>query len=173
MILLESENLLFRAHEPADLEEYCAMEADAEVRRYVGGAPRTREAAEQKFRGLMQPVEDRLAMWATMLKPENRYIGRCGLYPNLHGGKKVAGEAMLAFYLARAWWGRGLATKAGNAFVRFGFDQLALSRIVASVQIENQASIRVLERLGFVLRETERGVRSFHHFELRRPGSRG
>lgn len=149
------------------------MEADAEVRRYVGGAPRTREAAEQKFRGLLQPVEDRLAMWAMILKPENRYIGRCGLYPKLSGEEKVFGEAVLAFYLARAWWGRGLATEAGSAFVRFGFDQLALNRIVASVQIENQASIRVLEKLGFILIETERGVRSFHHFELGRLGSRG
>lgn len=173
MIFLESENLFFRAHESADFEEYYAMEADAEVRKYVGGAPRTREAAEQKFSGLMQPGEDRLRMWATILKAENRYIGRCGLYPHLRGGEKADGEAVLAFYLARAWWGRGLATEAGNAFVRFGFDQLKLNRIVATVQVENLASLRVLEKLGFVLIETEKGVRSFHHFELRQPGSSG
>ena len=51
MVVLESERLLFRPHEAADLEAFCAMEADAEVRRYVGGAPRTREAAEERFWG--------------------------------------------------------------------------------------------------------------------------
>ena len=41
MFTLESERLLFREHKPGDLDAYCAMEADPEVRRYVGGAPRT------------------------------------------------------------------------------------------------------------------------------------
>jgi len=36
MVVLESERLLFREHEPGDLDAYCAMEADPEVRRYVG-----------------------------------------------------------------------------------------------------------------------------------------
>jgi RimJ/RimL family protein N-acetyltransferase len=50
MIILESERLLFREQERGDLEAYCAMEADPEVRRYVGGTPRTRKDAERKFR---------------------------------------------------------------------------------------------------------------------------
>ena len=43
----------------------------------------------------------------------------------------IPGEGTLAFYLARAYWGRGLATEAGRAFVRHGFDGLRLGRIVA------------------------------------------
>jgi ribosomal-protein-alanine N-acetyltransferase len=173
MWVLESERLGFRPHEPGDLEAFCAMEADAEARLYVGGAPRTREAAEERFWSrVMQPVEGRLAMWATVLKPENRYVGRCGLYPHLNGGVRVADEAVLAFYLAREFWGRGLASEAGRAFVDFGFDELKLTRIVTSVQVENAASIRVLEKLGFVVREHEIGPRSFYHFELLRPVSR-
>ena len=87
MIVLESERLLFRSHEVADLEAFCAMESDAEVRRYVGGAPRAREAAEQRFRErAMQPVEGRLGMWAAVLKEDGNYVGRCGLYPNLEDG---------------------------------------------------------------------------------------
>jgi len=37
MIILESERLLFRNHKRGDLEIYCAIEADPELRRYVGG----------------------------------------------------------------------------------------------------------------------------------------
>jgi [ribosomal protein S5]-alanine N-acetyltransferase len=170
VIVLESERLLFRAHEPADLDAFCAMEGDAEVRRYVGGAPRTREAAEQRFRNqAMHPVEDRLVMWATVLKEEQRYIGRCGLYPNIRGEEKVVGEAVLAFYLAHSYWGRGLASEAGRAFVAFGFDQLKLNRIVATVQEGNAASIHILEKLGFAVTEHERGERSFYKFELLSP----
>jgi RimJ/RimL family protein N-acetyltransferase len=52
--------------------------------------------------------------------------------------------------------------------VRFGFEQLALNRIVTSVEMGNAASMRVLEKLGFVIAETETGVRSFYKLELRR-----
>ena len=173
MIFLASERLLFRSHEAADLDAFCAMEADAEVRRYVGGAPRTREAAEQRFwEGVMQPVEDRLAMWATVLKADGRYVGRCGLYPKFKEEGRVAGEAVLGFYLAREFWGQGFATEAGRAFVDFGFDELKLGRIVTAVEVGNKASIRVLEKLGFVVAGHERGPRSFFHFELSRPVGR-
>jgi ribosomal-protein-alanine N-acetyltransferase len=173
VIVLESERLLFRSHEAADLDSFCAMEADAEVRRYVGGAPRTREAAEKRFwEGVMQPVEDRLTMWATVLKADGSYIGRCGLYPRFKEEGRVAGEAVLGFYLARQFWGRGFATEAGRAFVDFGFDELKLERIVTAVQVENAASIHVLEKLGFVIASHEVGQRSFYHFELSRPVGR-
>ena len=173
MIVLESKRLLFRSHEAADLDGFCAMEADEEVRRYVGGAPRTREAAEQRFwERAMQPVEGRLAMWATVLKADGSYIGRCGLYPKLKEEGRVAGEAVLGFYLARQFWGQGFATEAGRAFVDFGFDELRLERIVTAVEVGNKASIRVLEKLGFVVTRHEVGPRSFFHFELSRPGNR-
>ncbi len=146
------------------------MEGDAEVRRYVGGAPRTRETAEQRFwNGPMTPVTDRMAMWATVLKPEGNYVGRCGLYPHLKGEERVPDEGVLAFYLARAFWGRGLATEAGRAFVDFGFGELGLKRIVTTVDTRNAASVRVLEKLGFVVERFEEGPRSFYHFELLRP----
>ena len=168
--VLESERLGFRPHEAGDLDAYCAMEMDAEVRRYVGGAPRTREAAEERFwGGTMQPVEDRLRLWATVLKSENRYVGRCGLYPHMNDGVRVADEAVLGFYLAREFWGRGLASEAGRAFVDFGFAELKLGKIVTAVDVRNAASVRVLEKLGFRLAHFEEGARSFYHFELLRP----
>src|SRR5580704_7379789 len=113
MFVLESARLLFRPHEAADLDAFCTMEGDVEVRRYVGGAPRTREAAEERFWSrAMHATDERLAMWATVLKENGCYVGRCGLYPHVVGGGPVAGEAVLGFYLAREFWGRGLASEA-------------------------------------------------------------
>jgi len=94
-------------------------------------------------------------------------VGRCGLYRHLKGAERVPDEGVLAFYLARAYWGRGLATEAGRAFVDFGFGVLGLKRIVTTVDARNAASVRVLEKLGFVVERFEEGPRSFYHFELR------
>ncbi len=171
MIILESERLVFRQHEPADIEGFCAMEMDPEVRRYVGGAPRSRVQAERKFQeGPLVTAPDRLGVWATLLKPDGPYIGRCGLYPHFGPGDTVInGEATLAFYIARPYWRRGFASEAGRAFIQFGWQQLRLLRIVATVEVGNEASVHVLEKLGFKLVTTERGVRSFFKFEIRRP----
>ena len=172
-IVLETERLVFRDHEIEDLEPFCAMEADPEVRRFVGGQPRTRRAAEDKFRTVYLPaVPNRMGLWATVFKPEDRYIGYCGMYPHFDGSRAIPGEGVLAFYLARAYWGQGLATEAGRAFIALGFGELHLSRIVASVEVGNDASIRVLEKLGFLWARLDEGeLRSFHQFELRDPGT--
>src|ERR1700730_10249345 len=86
MWLLESERMIFRPHEMADFDDFCAMEADAEVRRYVGGAPRTREGAERKFRDVqLRPIDAGLGLMAMIFKADDKYIGYCGLYPNFDG----------------------------------------------------------------------------------------
>jgi [ribosomal protein S5]-alanine N-acetyltransferase len=169
MIILETERLLFRPHEPGDREAYCAMEQDAEVRRYIGGAPRTREAAEAKFLATLHPTPGLLRLWATVLKATGIYIGRCGVYPHIENDTAVPGEGVLAFYFARPYWGQGLASEAGAAFIKFGFEELVLRKIVATVQTENRASIRILEKLKFDLISREEGQRTFHHFALLRP----
>ncbi len=84
----------------------------------------------------------------------------------------IPGEGVLAFYLARPYWGRGLATEAGRAFIQFGFSELGLSRIVAGANVENVASNRVLRKLGFVWIYTgEGGGNSYHDYELRNPSA--
>lgn len=161
MIVLETGRLLFRDHTLDDLEPFCAMEADPEVRRWVGGAPRTREAAERKFREVyLLLVRDRMGMWATVLKENGQYIGYCGVYPN-------DGEASLGYHLARPYWGRGLATEAARAFVDFGFRELKLPRIVAMVEVGNDASKHILEKLGFAwVRQERNATRVFDCFEI-------
>jgi [ribosomal protein S5]-alanine N-acetyltransferase len=176
MIVLETERLVFREHEEADLDAYCEMMADPEFRRFSGGRPLPREEAEKSFRAIVIGQESWLrpkpmGLLATVFKPEGRYIGRCGLYPHRDENNVViAGEGTLAYYLARPYWGRGLATEAGRAFIQYGFNELRLPRIVAGANAANIASNRVLVKLGFVwVRSGEGGGNSWHDYELRNP----
>jgi len=170
--LPETKRLFFRQHIAEDMDAYCAMEMDADVRRYVGGRPRTREQAEQRFLGALAPVTDNLHMWATIYKPEDKYIGRCGIYPHFgDDNQPIPDEASLGLYIARDYWGRGLAKEAGEAFVEFGFKTLDINRIVTAIQMGNDTSVRVIEKLGFKLKWTEEGaLRSYYHYELRKGG---
>ena len=171
MIVLETERLLFRDHSIEDLEPFCAMQADPEVRRYVGGKPRSRQASEEKFRSaFLIPNVERKGMWATVFKPEGCYVGYCGVYANMDSSGLVPDEGVLGFYIARTYWGRGIATEAGRAFIEFGFGELHLSRIVSTVQVGNDASIHIMKKLGFTLMRREEGeLRKYDHFEIRNP----
>jgi RimJ/RimL family protein N-acetyltransferase len=166
--VLETERLLFRHHLPEDLEPYCEIESDPVYRAPQRVHPRSE--LERGFRERVLPPKA-MGLLATVYRPEGRYIGRCGLYPyRTDAGVLIPGEAMVAFYLARPYWGRGLATEAGRAFVRHGFETLGLTRIEAGANAENLASNRVIQKLGFVhLRSGgSDGVR-WHDYELKHP----
>jgi RimJ/RimL family protein N-acetyltransferase len=57
-------------------------------------------------------------------------------------------RAELGYGLGRAHWGQGYAAEAANLLVRFGFEELGLVRIQALCAVENERSMRLLERLG-------------------------
>lgn len=59
-------------------------------------------------------------------------------------------EAEIGYILARAYWGRGYATEAASASLRYGFEQLGLERIVAVTRPDHLVSQQVLRKLGMV-----------------------
>jgi len=68
------------------------------------------------------------------------------------------GDWELSYGFRRDRWGRGYASEAAQACVRHAFDTMRIARIVADVDPGNPASMRVLEKCGFVrVRELEDG----------------
>jgi RimJ/RimL family protein N-acetyltransferase len=88
---------------------------------------------------------------------------RTGAAPELIGtiglGEKPDGARELGYWIARPHWGRGYATEAGRALLAFARDGLRLDRLQAGHFLDNPASGRVLEKLGF--RPTGRTVPRF------------
>ncbi|MGC9598870.1 MAG: GNAT family N-acetyltransferase [Minisyncoccia bacterium] len=59
-------------------------------------------------------------------------------------------KAELGYWLARKYWNKGIMTRAVKIFSKFGFRALGLKRIYAFAFPFNNASIRVLEKSGFI-----------------------
>ena len=78
---------------------------------------------------------------------------RTGGAPELIGavglGRRPGGDIELGYWIASAHWGRGYATEAARAAVEIARGSLRLPRLVAGHFLDNPASGRVLERLGF------------------------
>jgi RimJ/RimL family protein N-acetyltransferase len=81
-------------------------------------------------------------------------------------GQMPAGEDVeVAYRLARRAWGQGIATEAAGALVAHALGPLGLPRVVAVTYPANQASQRVLDKLGFErlgIREYK-GVQATYH----------
>lgn len=60
-------------------------------------------------------------------------------------------SAEMGYWIGRAYWGKGIATRAVNLLTDYGFNRLGLIRIYAGVFESNMASRRVLEKAGFSL----------------------
>ena len=73
---------------------------------------------------------------------EPMLVGACGL------GRRPSGAVELGYWISRQHWGRGLASEAGLALVDIA-RALGLARLEASHFLDNPASGRVLEKLGF------------------------
>ena len=71
-----------------------------------------------------------------------RLVGSCGL------GRRASGAVEFGYWIARPHWGRGFASEAGRALIAIA-RALGLTRLEASHFLDNPASGRVLEKLGF------------------------
>ncbi len=86
-------------------------------------------------------------------EPSMLIFRRTSVAPQLVGsigfGRDADGEVELGYWIGRAFWGRGYATEAGRAVIAMARDSLRLRKLNAGHFIDNPASGRVLEKLGF------------------------
>ncbi len=89
-----------------------------------------------------------LGVWAVVEKSSGETIGYCGLFffPDVCGQPEIE----IGYRLARSHWGRGYATEAARAVRDYAFQTLNVQRLIALIDPENTASIRVAEKLGMV-----------------------
>ena len=151
---LETDRVLIREWDPEDRRSLVEVAADPEVMRFVGkGDTWTPEKVDTFIARQIKNVRRYgYCLGALTYKSTGALIGLAGLQP-----LGTTDEVEVAWWLRPAYWGRGLATEAGSAILRFAFQQLGLDRIVGITHPENKASIRVITKLGMRL---EREARS-------------
>jgi RimJ/RimL family protein N-acetyltransferase len=97
-----------------------------------------------------------MAHWSRLLSSNNvllRTITLDGEVIGHIGSWSQNGERELTYWLARAYWGRGLATRALAAFL----GEETTRPLYARAAQDNTGSIRVLEKCGFLVTGADRG----------------
>ena len=146
MAEITTERLIMRGWREADLALWAAMNADPEVRRYVGPLLTFEQAAAWVLN--YQDDLDRygFGFWAVEIRASGEFIGFTGLN-TMDEGMPFSGVE-LGWRLARSAWGHGYATEAGLAALRYGFDAIGLPEVVAVTMARNVRSQAVMRRIG-------------------------
>jgi ribosomal-protein-alanine N-acetyltransferase len=142
--VIQTARLVLRRFRETDVEDALAYRNDPEFARFLPHIPQpyTRPHAVAFVETNMTEPWEVFPTFAVEL--EGRLIGTV----NFHIDGRVA---MIGYAIARAQWGRGIATEASLAAIDWLLATHALDELWASTQRDNVRSRRVLEKLGLVL----------------------
>jgi RimJ/RimL family protein N-acetyltransferase len=152
MTLIETPRLRLRPRVRADVEPIVIMDSDPEVRRFMGG-PLDPEIHRREVLANIMLERPKHWSWAIERKDRSGFLGMCLIRP-LEGTDFIC----IGWRLMRQHWGQGFATESSRAVLKHALRVLGIDPIVAIVNPENLASIRVAEKVGL------QPVGTSHHY---------
>jgi len=147
-MMLETERLILRKFNIADLEAFASLMADPEVMRFsLNGPLKDREQAREYLqkRILDHYVQYGYGLFAAVHKKDNCLIGFVGLISQVIDGEH---KTELAYRLHPRYWGQGLATEAAFAICHYAFDDLGIDELISIIDPQNKRSIEMARRVG-------------------------
>ena len=146
---LQTARLTLRNFIDGDLEPFLAYRNDPEVAKYQGwGIPYPREKGEAFISSMKERValkQDDWIQYAVALKDTDELIGDLGCYIK----KDDIRQARIGFTLASKYWRMGYITEVIPHLLEYLFEDMDIHRVAADCDVENIASYRTLEKLGF------------------------
>lgn len=146
-ITLRTTRLLLRPLSEADAPSLFRLFQDPAVRRFL-----TRRQWHSVDEALALIAQDRRAMAAgeylrlgLEVSDGGALIGEVSLFNFAEASRR----AEVGYALARDAWGKGYMSEALRALLELAFGELGLNRIEADIDPRNDASARILERMGF------------------------
>jgi RimJ/RimL family protein N-acetyltransferase len=142
---LETDRLILDTWASADWIAFHPIATDIEVMRYItGGVPWSEEEIRSFVDRQIELYRTRgFCRWKLIHKPDGNVIGFCGV-----GFWRNGPAPEIGWWLARPYWGRGLATEAARAALDDIFEPVGMDRVVSIAMLGNRASIRIMEKLG-------------------------
>ena len=147
MTVLDTERLLLRPITVDDAEFILILLNEPSFLRYIGDKQvrNVEDARQYILNGPIASYERHgLGLLLVELRDSHTRIGMCGLLK-----RDELPEPDIGFTLMPDFWNKGFAFEAAAAVLQDARDRLKLQRILAITSLDNDASIKLLERLGF------------------------
>jgi [ribosomal protein S5]-alanine N-acetyltransferase len=145
--VLDGTHVRVRGIDVDDFDAFYALHSDPRVMRYWSFPAWTApEQARDYFAAACNGRDAaRMLCWAIAEREGDRLVGAVTLYEIDRAQERAA----VGYALAPSWWGRGFAREALSCVLAHAFDALRIRRVEADIDPRNEASCRLVERLGF------------------------
>ena len=144
---LHFDNYFIRDFLPEDVKSLVKYANSYAVSRFLRDAfphPYTQDDAERWINFVTQDSFN----LAFAIADENELIGGIGAMPNQDVNRFTS---EIGYWLAEPFWNKGIITKAVRTFCGYLFANYNFNHLTASVYEGNAASIKVVQKVGFVL----------------------
>ena len=151
--ILETERLILRTWNYEDADRLFEICRDADVMLHIGdGKPyETVEKAKEFLNwAVLYQKENGFCRWAVVEKSSGKIVGSCGF------ARRKMEEIELGYLFARDFWGKGFATEAGKACVKYFFERIGSEIMIALTDVDHEKSQNVLKKIGFTVREIKK-----------------
>ncbi len=151
--ILETERLILQTWTYADAERLLEICSDAETMLHIGDRqPYDSIEKAKEFLNWAVPYQLKMGFsrWAVVEKQSGAIVGSCGF------GFRDQTEVELGYLFAREVWGKGFATEAAQACLRYGFAEIGFQKIIALTDTDHEKSQNVLRKIGFRIRGIEK-----------------
>ena len=143
---IKTERLVLRPLTLEDAPAFSKLASDYDIAKMTGSIPHPFPlfSAEFKIMYLRRQKERGLAYPYAITRNGRELIGVIDLF-------RSAPDAALeiGYWIGKPYWGQGLATEAAKAVIQEARDTLGVKALLAGAFVDNPASLRVLDKLGF------------------------
>lgn len=147
--IMETQRLILRSWRPTDLNPFASMCADEDVMRYFPAVLSREETARLMERAQAKTAEDGFCVSPIVLKSNDEFLGFVGLSVPAYPKPLPFDPCVeIGWRLKKAAWGKGYASEAAGAWLRFGFETTGLEEIVSFTAKPNMPSQKVMRRIG-------------------------
>lgn len=146
--MIETDRLTLRELRQSDFDAVHEYASDPLVTRYTSFGPNTPEETRDFLTRSIEAiaaVPRRVYTFAAIERASGSLIGSCGL----QACDGTAQHYAFGYCFNRNAWRQGFGKEAAGAVAQFGFGRLDAHRLMAHVFAGNEASVRILEGLGF------------------------
>jgi [ribosomal protein S5]-alanine N-acetyltransferase len=173
-IFVETERLILRELILSDAEGMFELDSDPEVQRFLGNNPVTDIAQSHDVIEFVrqQYKENGIGRWAMVEKSSGDFMGWTGLKLFTQEVNGHINYYDVGYRLIPRYWGKGYATESAIASVDYGFRELKAKEIIGTVDPQNFASKKVLEKAGLRYVETfESPWGTMEWYRIENPGT--